>query len=183
MKDLKAASFHTRTIAKLLDDGIIEKIKPGLYHLIGMESIGEIPQSFADLAHQVPKGVICLISALEYHHLTTFNPSEVHVAVPQSDKFPKIDYPPIRKFYFPERFYSSGIEHIHDGNTKIKIYSAEKSIADIFRYRKKLGEDIALEALKTYLRRKNANINRLRKYAEICQVKTIMIPYLKAIVG
>lgn len=183
MRDLKEASFHTRDIAKLLKEGKIEKIKPGYYRLTDMNHPDHIPQSFIDVVHLVPKGVICLLSALEYHNLTTFNPSEVYVAIPQSEKFPEIKYPPIRGYYFPKRFYSEGIEYIESKNIKIKIYSAEKSIADMFRYRKKLGEDIAIEALKTYLARKEANINRLYEYAETCQVKTVMNPYIKAIVG
>lgn len=183
MKDLKAASFHTRDIANLVEEGIIEKIKPGLYRLVDMFESNSIPDSYIDVMQAIPKGVICLISALDYHGLTTFNPSEIHIAVPQSEKFPQIAYPPIRKYYFPERFYTSGIEHIQSGNHEIRIYSAEKTIADMFRYRKKLGEDLAIEALKTYLKRKGANINRLREYAEICQVKTVMLPYLKALVG
>jgi len=183
MKELKAASFHTRDIANLVENGIIEKIKPGLYRLVDMPESSSISDSYIDVIQALPKGVICLLSALDYHGLTTFNPSEIHIAVPQSEKFPQIAYPPIRKYYFPERFYSPGIDQVKSGNHVIRIYNREKTIADMFRYRKKLGEDLALEALKTYLKRRDANINRLREYAEICQVKTVMLPYLKALVG
>lgn len=183
MKDLKAASFHTRDIANLVEDGIIEKIKPGLYRLVNMLESNSIPDSYIDVMQAIPKGVICLLSALDYYHLTTYNPSEIYVAIPLSEKFPTIQYPPIRKYFFPERFYSTGINTVKFGKHIIRIYNREKTIADMFRYRKKLGEDLALEALKTYLKRKDANINRLREYADICQVKTIMLPYLKALVG
>jgi len=183
MKDLKAASFHTRDIARLVENGTIEKIKPGLYRLAEANVKDRIPESFVDIANSIPKGVICLLSALDYYHLTTYNPSEIYVAIPLSEKFPSIQYPPIRKYFFPERFYSPGIDQVKSGNHIIRIYNREKTISDMFRYRKKLGEDLALEALKTYLKRKDANINRLREYAEICQVKTIMLPYLKALVG
>lgn len=183
MKDLKAASFHTRDIANLVKDGIIEKIKPGLYRLVVMLESNNIPDSYIDVMQAIPKGVICLLSALDYYHLTTYNPSEIYVAIPLSEKFPTIQYPPIHKYFFPERFYSPGIDQVKSGNHVIRIYNPEKTIADMFRYRKKLGEDLALEALKTYLKRKDANINRLREYAEICQVKTVMLPYLKALVG
>ena len=193
MKELKASSFQTRDIARLLKEGAIVKVKPGLYRLA---NIGEmvlplpkikgsgnmISQGIIDVCKAIPDGVICLVSALAFHDLTTFNPSEIYVAIPNAAKVPKIDFPPLRVFYFRERFYKPGIEHITAPNCTIKIYNKEKTICDVFRYRNKYGEDLALEALKNYLSRKKANVNKLRKYAEICQVKTNMMPYLKALV-
>ena len=191
MKELKEASFYTRDIANLLDRGVIEKVKPGLYRLAKIEAVkakpsesGNMPSaSIMDVCHAIPDGVICLVSALEYYGLTTFNPSEVHVAIPNAAKPPKILYPPVKIFYFRDRFYSPGIEQINTRHGIVKIYNKEKTICDMFRYRKKLGEDLALEGLKNYLKLKDASITKLREYAEICQVKTVMMPYLKALVG
>jgi hypothetical protein len=174
MKELKAVSFQTRDIARLLKEGTIVKVKPGLYRLA---NVGEmmiplpkikgsgitISQEIIDVCKAIPDGVICL-------------------AIPNAAKVPKIDFPPLRVFYFRERFYKPGIEHIAAPNCTIKIYNKEKTICDMFRYRNKYGEDLALEGLKNYLSHKEANVNKLRKYAEICQVKTIMMPYLKALV-
>jgi predicted transcriptional regulator of viral defense system len=193
MKELKAASFQTRDIARLLKDGTIVKVKSGLYRLANIEgtvvplpkikgSGSTISQEIIDVCLAVPDGVICLASALTFYDLTTFNPSEIYVAIPNAAKAPKIDFPPLRVFYFRERFYKPGIEHIEVPNCTIKIYSKEKTICDMFRYRNKYGEDLALEGLKNYLSRKEANVNKLRKYAEVCQVKTVMMPYLKALV-
>jgi len=193
MKELKAASFQTRDIARLLKEGTIIKVKPGLYRLVTLGDVvirlprikgsgSTISQELIDVSKALPDGVICLASALAFYDLTTFNPSEIYVAIPNAAKVPKIDYPPLRVFYFRERFYKPGIEKIEVPNCTIRIYNKEKTICDMLRYRNKYGDDLALESLKTYLSRKEANVNKLRKYAEICQVKTVMMPYLKALV-
>lgn len=192
MKELKKESFQTRDIAKLLEEGKIVKVKPGLYRLANVAKI-ELPTledatgfiisvEMMDVCRAIPDGVICLASALDIFGLTTFNPSEIYIAIPNAGKIPKIDYPPIKVFYFRERFYKSGIEEIKTKDVTVKIYNKEKSVCDMFRYRKKIGEDIALEGLKNYLKRKDANINKLSEYAKICRVKTIVMPYIKAIV-
>lgn len=193
MKELKAVSFQTRDIAHLLKEGTIIKVKPGLYRLANIGDVvmpplrirgsgSTISQEMIDVCKALPDGVICLASALAFYDLTTFNPSEIYVAIPNAAKAPKIDFPPLRVFYFRERFYKPGIERVKITNCTIKIYNKEKTICDMFRYRNKYGEDLAFEGLKTYLSSKEANINKLRKYAEICQVKTVMMPYLKALV-
>jgi predicted transcriptional regulator of viral defense system len=193
MKELKAASFQTRDIARLLKEGTIIKVKPGLYRLANLGNVviplprikssgSTISHEIIDLSKALPDGVICLASALAFYELTTFNPSEIYVAIPNAAKVPKIDYPSLRVFYFRERFYKPGIERIEVPNCTIKIYNREKTICDMFRYRNKYGDDLALEGLKTYLSIKEANINKLRKYVDICQVKTVMMPYLKALV-
>lgn len=181
MKDLKLSQIHTREIAKALSDRKIEKIKRGLYKMV--EYSWAEHSGFIDICRANKSAVICLASALEYYNLTTFNPSEITVAVPHNtDRF-RLEYPPIKVFYFRHAFYSTGIDSVVMKHGTIRIYNREKTICDMFRYRKKLGEDIALEGLKNYLHLSGANINTLRKYAEICQVKTVMIPYVKAIVG
>ncbi len=180
MKELKQAGFHTRKIKQILVLGKIEKIKPGLYRLSDMYGIGEYSQSFIDVCNSMKRGIICLISALEFHQLSTINPSKVYVALPNSDKQNIIEYPPVNVFYFRERFYDLGIEEKITKTGIFKIYNAEKTICDMFRYRNKLGEDLALEGLKNYLKRKDADIVKLREYAIKCQVKIVMLPYLKA---
>lgn len=183
MKELKAASVQTRDVTLLVQQGTIEKVKAGLYRLTDLPQADGIPVSFIDVCQAIPNGVICLLSALEFYELTTFNPSEIFVALPHSAKPPKMAYPPIRKFYFRDRFYGLAIERRKATKGVIRIYNKEKTICDMFRYRNKLGEDLALEALKNYLALKEANINKLQKYAVRCQVKTIMLPYLKALIA
>lgn len=180
MRDMKTASIQTREIAKLLKDGKIDKIKPGLYRLADHPKDSPFRATLIDVCEAMPKGVICLLSALDYHELTTFNPSEVHVAIPHAEKPRRIHYPPTKSFFFRERFYSPGISQVRTKSGTIRVYNKEKTICDMFRYRYKLGENLALEALKMYLRQKGADLRTLQKYAAICQVKTVLIPYLKA---
>jgi predicted transcriptional regulator of viral defense system len=181
MKELKEQSFQIRDIAGLVKLGKIEKIRPGLYRLAGMMD-GEISRSFIDICKAMSKGVICLASSLSYYELTTFNPSEVYVAIPNKAKYTQTEYPPIKIYYFSDRFYKTGIETISTSQGVVRIYGMEKTICDMFRYRKKLGEDLAIEALRLYLQRKNADIPKLEQFAKICAVKAVITPYLKALV-
>lgn len=180
MKDLRNAGIHPRDITKAMDKNIIEKINPGLYKLTDHpwdEHLG-----FLDVANAKKSAVICLISALEYHGLTTINPSFISIAVPHNtDKF-SMKYPPVKVYYFQNTFYDLGIEEIKTKAGTFKIYNVEKTVCDMFRYRNKLGEDLALEGLRNYLKLKDADIAKLREYAIKCQVKIVMLPYLKAMV-
>jgi len=181
MKDLRSMKIHTRDISHAVSRGLIERVKPGLYKL--RDYPWEEHSALVDVCRAKKDAVICLTSALEYHGLTTFNPSEITVAVRHYTSRFRMPYPPVRLFYFRESFYSPGIETIQTKHGSIRVYNREKTVCDLFRYRKKLGEDIALEGLRNYLKLKEANINKLKKYAELCQVKTVITPYLKAILG
>jgi len=183
MNELRAASFQTRDIAKLVEEGKIEKVKSGLYKLPQIDMSTDINASLVEVSHAVPKGVIALASALAHYSLTTFVPSEIYVAIPLSDKPPKIEFPPIRFFYYPKQFYGAGIEEIKTSAGTVRMYNKEKTICDMFRYRNKIGENLALEALRNYLRRKDSNIKKLNEFAIVCRVKTVMLPYIKAMVS
>lgn len=179
MKELRVNGFQTRDIRALTEKGFIDKIKPGFYKLseLDIENSGII-----DVCKSIPQGIICLISALEYYELSTVNPWQIYVAIPHSERKIKINYPPVQFFYFRDRFYHPGIVKIQTKHGIIRIYNPEKTICDMFRYRNKLGEDLALEGLKNYLKRKDADIAKLHEYAIQCKVKTVMLPYLKAMV-
>ena len=177
MKDLKEYGIHTRKIKKLLKEGTIEKVKPGLYRLSSLSGVKTI--SLVDTCRAVPKGIICLISALDYYGFTTFSPWEVHVAIPHDHKKISVEYPPVRFFHFRESTYSLGIETINTKFGPIRIYNREKTICDIFRFRKKLGEDLAIEALKEYLIWSKNNTAKLRKYAKATRMEKIMSPFIK----
>lgn len=181
MRDLRAAGFQTRDISALVSRGRIERVKPGLYRLAEHDISGE-HTGIVEVCRAIPEGIICLLSALDFHGLTTYNPSEIHVAIPHGAKPPRLFYPPIKPFFFRERFYTPAIESVRIQAGEIRVYGKEKTICDMFRYRRKLGEDLAMEALKQYLKLKDANTARLLKYAAICQAKTVMMPYLKALV-
>ena len=182
MIELKMARIHTRSVSQAIKEGLIEKIKPGLYKLVDYP--WDEHGSFADVCKSNGRAVICLLSAADYHQLTTFNPSEIYVAVPNNtDKF-VLKYPPIKVYYFGDSYYQPGIGTFETKSGLVRIYNKEKTIGDIFRYMNKLGEDIAVETLKEYLGdRKSRNIPKLLEYAEICGVKKKLEPMVKAILA
>jgi predicted transcriptional regulator of viral defense system len=184
MKELKEASFHTRDIAKLIETGILEKIKSGMYRLADVALNGDEHFQMVDVCTAFPKAVICLASALDMHDLSTFYPSQIYVAVPHNTRIPKIEYPPMRVFYFNEKCYQLGVETIKARYGEFRVYDVEKTICDMFKYRKKIGEDLAIEGLQNYMgTRKGRNINKLMRYADVCRVKAVMSPYIKAMLG
>ena len=167
-----------RTLYALYEAGLLVKITRGVYRLAEAE-----PLSNADLiqvALRIPKGIICLISALSYHNLTTQIPHQVYVALPLDAEKPRLAYPPVRLFWLSKPVYSVGIEeHLMDG-TAVFIYNREKTIADCFKYRNKIGLDIAIEALKEGIAQ-GCDIELIMEYARIDRVKKIMRPYMEAL--
>lgn len=181
MKEMKDANIHTRDIANLVRENLIDKIKPGFYRLADYNFFKDINLSLITVCRAEPQAVICLISALDYYEITDFNPSEIYYAIPHSKKSKTIITPPVKTFYFRERFYKPGIEVIKTKYGEIRIYNKEKTVCDMFRYRNKLGEELAMQALKNYLGQKKKSIAMLIKFAEICQVKTVMMPIIKSL--
>ena len=181
MKDLKTTGFQTRDIRQLLEKGRLVKVKPGLYRLADVRP-GET-SGLVEICLAMPKAVICLTSALAFHELTTFIPTAISFAIPMQDKPVNLPSPPNEPFFFSENQYKAGIEHIATKAGLVRIYGLEKTVCDLFRFRNKLGEDLALEGLKEYLKLRNRDLNRLMKFAEICRVKATVSQYVKAIVG
>ncbi len=169
--------IHPRTLYKLLDNGIVEKISRGVYRLAELEAISN--PDLVTVASRVPNAVICLISALSYHELTTQIPHEVSIAILRDSRNPRIDYPPISVHQFSSDSFSAGIEKHEIDGVEVKIYDPEKTIADCFKFRNKIGMDIVLEAIKIYRSRQQFNLEKLFMYAKICRVKNIMTPYLE----
>jgi predicted transcriptional regulator of viral defense system len=134
------------------------------------------------VATRIPNGVVCLISALAFHDLTTQIPHAVDVAIARGAEKPRIDYPPVNVYWFSGDAFTSGIEtHTIDGKP-VRVYGAEKSIADAFKYRNKIGMEVALEALRTWKARRESNIERLLEYGRVCRVERVMRPYLEAMI-
>ena len=170
--------IHPRTLYKLHDKGVVERISRGLYRLAELPAISN--PDLVTVASRIPNAVICLISALSYHDLTTQIPHVVSIAIQRDSRNPRIDYPPISVHQFSSESYAAGIdEHEIDG-VLVKIYNPEKTIADCFKFRNKIGMEVVLEALKTYRVRQHFNLEKLFTYAKICRVKNIMKPYLEA---
>lgn len=178
-KDIRKAGGQTRDIARLLKSHVIERIKPGLYKWLDKPL--SLNQEFLEVSKAIPQGVICLISALSYHHLTTAKPTVVHLALPKGLKGAKILYPPVEKHWFSQEQYETGIMEVRQKEGKFRIYDAEKTICDCFRYRNRVGEDIAKESIVEYMKRPGKNIDKLLKTASVCRIRKVMEPYLKAL--
>lgn len=175
----KVLGIDPKTIAEMREAGHVNKISRGLYRLSEYP-----PLDYPDLvivASRVPKAVICLISALAFHNLTTQVPHKVYISLPQSVRRPRIKYPQMDIVWLAEESYESGIEeHLLDG-ISVPMYSKSKTVADCFKFRGKVGKDIALEALKDYVQLPMADIEELLQYARINRVEQIMRPYLEVV--
>lgn len=133
------------------------------------------------IARKVPGGVICLISALAFHDLTTQIPHAVYLALRRGAAPPRLAYPPVRIFWFTGEAFTAGVEtHMLD-HVSVAVYSPEKTLADCFKYRNKLGLDVAVEALKRYRQRQRMQLDELQRCARICRVEKVMRPYLEAV--
>ena len=173
------AGIHPRTLYELRDRGVIEKLDRGLYGVAGLPDISD--PDLVIVTKKVPNGVICLISALYFHRLTNQIPHCIHVAIPQHVKAPKIDYPPVRFYWFSKKMWESGIEEHALGG--IKVYSREKTIVDCFKHRNKVGVEVAIEALKNYWENGNTNLEKIQQFAKISKVDKIIKPYLETIIN
>lgn len=179
-KDALRLGIHPETLYRMRDTGELGSLGRGLYRLSDLPPLGN--PDLVTVAMKVPGGVICLISALAFHELTTQIPHEVYLALPRGAEPPRLSHPPIRVFWFTKGTFEFGLEsHKLDG-TRVRIYSPEKSVADCFKYRNKIGTDTAREALKLYLGRRKKNLDALLEAAEVCRVSKVMRPYLEALV-
>jgi predicted transcriptional regulator of viral defense system len=173
-----ASGVHPRTLYAMRDSGRIEQLARGLFRLAGLPPLGE--PDLATVARRVPQGVVCLISALAFHELTTQIPHEVHLALPRTARRPRLAYPPIRVYRFSESPFKAGVQTHTVDRVAIRIYSPEKTLADCFKYRNKVGMEVVLEALRTYRRRRLASLQKVLEYARVCRVEQVIRPYLEA---
>ena len=172
--------IHPRTLYALRDAGEIEQVGRGLYRLSTAPALSS--PDLVPIAIRIPRAVVCLISALAHHGLTTQIPHAIDIALPSHAKIPKVDGVPLRVFWYPEPSFRAGVEIVAIDEVSVRIYSAEKTIADCFKYRNKIGLDVAIEALRTYRERTpKPNRPKLTKFAEINRVQKIMRPYFEAI--
>jgi predicted transcriptional regulator of viral defense system len=172
------AGIHPRTLYALRDRGEIEQIARGLFRLAELAPPGE--PDLLTVAKKVPQAVFCLLTALAFHRLTTQVPHAVEVALPRTARVPRLDHPPVKVFRFSRESLNAGIEtHTLDG-VSIRVYCREKTLADVFKYRNKVGLDVALEALRAYRSQPKQDFQAVLRYARICRVENVIRPYLEA---
>jgi predicted transcriptional regulator of viral defense system len=179
MNEALQAGIHRRMLYSMLEAGVIEQLNRGLYRLTDLPPLGN--PDLVSVSLKVPTSVICLISALSYHEITTQIPHEVYVALERGTEAPRLGHPPIRVFWFSGQAFTLGIQtHKIDG-VPVRIYSPEKTIADCFKYRNKIGLDTAIEALKLYREKKRFKADDVMKFARACRIEKIIRPYLEAL--
>jgi predicted transcriptional regulator of viral defense system len=173
--------IHPRILYHLREAGKIEQLQRGLFSLPNLP--GHTDPDLVTIAKKIPTSVVCLISALYFHKLTTQIPHFIYIAVKQGYKPPKVDYPPIKCFWFTANIYEEGIEsHCLEG-VNIKCYSKEKTVVDCFRYRNKIGIDVAIEALKKYWQQGHPRLDLIMKYAKIGRIEKIIQPYIETVIN
>lgn len=177
--DLDAISTPRVVLTRMTKAGLLEKVGRGLYRL--PDSTGSEHESLAAIASKVPQAVFCLLTALQFHELTTQLPRQVWIAMPRGSHAPRIDYPPIKMVQFTGDAYSAGIEMFERDQVTLRVYCVAKTVADCFKHRNKIGLDVALEALKDARTKKKASSDDLWHYAKICRVANVMRPYLEVI--
>lgn len=177
-RDAIRLGIHPRTLYAMRDAGELQQVRRGYFRLADLPELGNPDLVAAALA--VPKGVICLISALSYHGIGTQIPRVVDVAVHKDTKRPRVNYPPIRIFWFTGDALTAGVQtHELDG-VPVRIYSPAKTVADCFKFRNRIGLDVALEALREVRRSRLATVDDLFQMAKVCRVANVMRPYLEA---
>jgi predicted transcriptional regulator of viral defense system len=177
--DLETRGIPRARLYSLVQKGLVERRGRGIYvvrnHALTAEHV------LAQAAKRVPSGVLCLLTALVFHGLTTQSPAEVWIALPEKARKPRLDYPRLRIVRFSGAALTEGIETRLVEGVNMRVYSAAKTVADCFKFRNKIGIDIAVEALKDFSRKHRGGANELARFARICRVTRVMQPYLDAI--
>ncbi len=178
-RDLKEHGISRMALQRLYEHGELVRSGRGIYTLASEEQTENT--SLAEACKRVPHGVICLLSALRFHGLGTRSPHQVWMAVHPKRHRPTLDYPPLRVVRFSGAALSDGVEEHRTDDGMIRVYDVAKTVVDCFRYRNKIGLDVALEALRECRRERRATLDELWHYAAVDRVSTVMRPYLETI--
>jgi len=177
--ELEKKGVTRSQLGRLAQRGVVERVARGIYALPGV--VVSEHHSLAEASRLVPGGVICLLTALRFHGLTTQNPFEVWMAIESKAWRPTRRSVNVRLVHFSGQAFDEGIEEHDAGGVRIRVYSAAKTVADCFKFRNKIGIDVAVEALKDFTRLHRGGANKLAHFARICRVSRVMQPYLDAI--
>lgn len=178
-RDLDPLGIPREYLRRLCDEGLLERPGRGIYVATGAEP-GE-NQTVAEACRRVPQGVICLLSALRFHDLTTQAPFEIWLAIPPKAWLPQVDYPPLRIVRFSGDALVYGVESHVVEKVPAQVYSPAKTVADCFKFRNKIGLDVAIEALRDCWQQKRATMDQLWEAAGVCRMTNVMRPYFEAL--
>jgi predicted transcriptional regulator of viral defense system len=178
-RDLKAAGIPRVVLSRLCRRGLLVRTGRGLYVPADIELSEK--HSLAEAQKKVPRGVVCLLSALRFHEMTNQAPFEVWMAIDPKARKPRVDHPPVRIVRFSGEALTFGVEEHRVEGVPVRVTSPAKTVADCFKYRNKIGLDVAVEALKDYRRSRAGTMDELWRAAEVCRVVNVMRPYMDAI--
>lgn len=177
--ELEARGVPRGQLYRLVDEGLVVRQTRGVYALAGHAPTAS--HTLAQVAKRVPAAVFCLLTALRFHGLTTQSPADVWIALPPKARKPRLDYPLLRVARFSGEALTEGIEKHTIEGAAVRVYSAPKTVADCFKYRNKVGIDVAVEALRDFTSLYRGGATELARFARICRVSRVMQPYLDAI--
>ena len=178
-RDLEPLGLPRVTLTRLVRQGALTRVARGLYALPN-RSISE-HTALAEVARKHPQAIVCLLSALRFHELTTQSPFEVWLAIPNKARAPRIDYPPLRIVRFSGPLLAEGVEEHSIDGVPVRITSVARTVADCFKYRNKIGLDVALEAFREAWSEKRVSMDEVWRYARMCRVANVMRPYLASL--
>jgi predicted transcriptional regulator of viral defense system len=181
LTDLRAHGIHAPTLSRMVEEGEIARRGRGLYELADAEIT--LSHSLAEIAVRVPKGIICLISALAYHEITLQSPKSIWLAIGEKDRKPRIDHLAVRVLHFGDAALKSGVQTVRIDGVPVKIFSPAKTVVDCFRYRRIVGLDVALEALRLALRSRKATPDDIVRFAKALRIWSVLRPYLESVVA
>jgi predicted transcriptional regulator of viral defense system len=178
-RDLDPLGIPRVYLSRLQQAGRLNRIGRGLYALPSAEATEN--RTLAEAAKRVPNGVICLLSALRFHELTTQAPFEVWMAIGEKAWRPRVEYPRLRIVRFSKAALSEGVEGHRLEGVPVRLFSVAKTVADCFKYRNKIGLDVAIEAFRECRRQRRCSMDELWHFAQVCRVRNVMRPYLEAL--
>ena len=177
--DVRAQGWSQQLLIRLHQTGRLHRIARGLYQLPDAEITEH--QTLIEVCQRVPKAVVCLLTALQFHEIGSQLPHAVWIALPEATQTPALRYPTLRIARLRGEAYSEGIQTVTEHGAPIRVYSAAKTVADCFKFRNKIGLDVALEALRDAWRSRKVTMAELSHYARINRVERVMQPYLEAV--
>lgn len=178
--EARRAGISSRTLYRLSQSGKVVCASRGVYQIADATDV--ISPDYAAIMKRVPGGVICLLSALFHHELTTEIPREIHLAISRNANVPRLVYPRVRIYRMSPRPFNAGIEPRIIGGAELRIFSPEKTLADCFKYRNSLGVAVAIEALKNYMTRPGRKPSLVLEMAQVCRVEKVVRPYMEALI-
>ena len=179
-REIVCHGIDAKTIQRMVAEGELVQLSRGVYSIPETDIEIESYHSLAQAQRIVERGVGCLVTALAYHDIGTQLPARICMAVPRGSRIPKTEGHPIEVVSFSGAAYSEGIEEHFVEKVPVRVYSVAKTIADCFKYRNKLGTDVMIEALRDVVRERRAKVDELLRFADICRVRNVMLPYLES---